>query len=284
MRGTIEAIERELVEGDFVLRYRTVDSGEVDGLTGREGAFLACSFWLADCLTLLGRTHDARTLLDRLLDLRNDLGLLSEEYDPVAGRLVGNFPQAFSHVSLVNSAAKIGGHAKPSADHVFLGLARQAHGRDAVGRAATRHLHGAGRPGARNRGQRGRRRGRTVRSRPTSDVGGAHAGPAGRRVVAARKVGHDQEPAATRPDGDAEGGHGQEGRRPPTKAATKKAAAKKAGRQEGGRRRRPRREEGRRQKARPRRHRPDDGAGRRRRRRPRRRRKAAAADGAGEAR
>ena len=113
VRGTIEAIERELVEGGFVLRYRTADTGDVDGLTGREGAFLACSFWLADCLSLLGRDHDARQLLDRLLGLRNDLGLLSEEYDPVAGRLVGNFPQAFSHVSLVNSASKIGGEEKP---------------------------------------------------------------------------------------------------------------------------------------------------------------------------
>jgi hypothetical protein len=126
VRGTIEAIERELMEGDFVLRYRTVETGEVDGLTGREGAFLACSFWLADCLTMLGRDGDARKLLERLLDVRNDLGLLAEEYDPVAGRLVGNFPQAFSHVSLVNSAARITGYSKPSADHVFLGLARQA--------------------------------------------------------------------------------------------------------------------------------------------------------------
>ena len=126
VRATIEAVERELVEGDFVLRYRTADSGEVDGLTGTEGAFLACSFWLADCLSMLGRDHDARELLDRLLDLRNDLGLLSEEYDPVAGRLVGNFPQAFSHVSLVNSAAKLAGHAKPTTDHVVRGLARQA--------------------------------------------------------------------------------------------------------------------------------------------------------------
>ena len=113
VRGTIEAVERELVDGGFVLRYRTADTGDVDGLTGREGAFLACSFWLADCLSLLGRDHDARQLLDRLLGLRNDLGLLSEEYDPVAGRLVGNFPQAFSHVSLVNSASKIGGQEKP---------------------------------------------------------------------------------------------------------------------------------------------------------------------------
>ncbi len=126
VQGTIEAIERELVDGGFVLRYRTADTGDVDGLSGREGAFLACSFWLADCLSMLGRHHDARQLLDRLMDLRNDLGLLSEEYDPVAGRLVGNFPQAFSHVSLVNSASKIGGDEKPSTNHVIAGLARRA--------------------------------------------------------------------------------------------------------------------------------------------------------------
>ena len=126
VRGTIEAIERELVDGGFVLRYRTADTGDVDGLTGREGAFLACSFWLADCLALLGRDRDARQLLDRLLGLRNDLGLLSEEYDPVAGRLVGNFPQAFSHVSLVNSASKLAGHEKPTSSHVMLGLARRS--------------------------------------------------------------------------------------------------------------------------------------------------------------
>jgi len=140
VRGTIEAIERELVEGDFVLRYRTAESGEVEGLTGREGAFLACSFWLADCLELLGRDHDARQLLERLIDLRNDLGLLSEEYDPVAGRLVGNFPQAFSHVSLVNSAAKISGNHKPTAEHVFLGLARQAMSGARPASLARRHL------------------------------------------------------------------------------------------------------------------------------------------------
>ena len=126
VRGTIEAIERELVEGGFVLRYRTADTGDVDGLSGREGAFLACSFWLADCLTMLGRDHDARQLLDRLMGLRNDLGLLAEEYDAVAGRMVGNFPQAFSHVSLVNSAAKLMGQEKPSSEHVILGLARRA--------------------------------------------------------------------------------------------------------------------------------------------------------------
>jgi GH15 family glucan-1,4-alpha-glucosidase len=129
MRGTIEAVERELMDGGFVLRYRTKDTGEVDGLSGREGAFLACSFWLADCLSMLGRDHDAHALLDRLIGLRNDLGLLSEEYDPVAGRLVGNFPQAFSHVSLVNSASKMTGQEKPSARHVMTGLAHRSLGR-----------------------------------------------------------------------------------------------------------------------------------------------------------
>jgi len=107
--STIEAIERELVEDGFVLRYRTTDDGSVDGLTGREGAFLACSFWLADCLHMIGRVEDATTLFERLLGLRNDLGLLSEEYDPVLHRLVGNFPQAFSHVSLVNTAFRLSG-------------------------------------------------------------------------------------------------------------------------------------------------------------------------------
>ena len=141
VRGTIEAIERDLVEGGFVLRYRTADTGEVDGLSGREGAFLACSFWLADCLTMLGRDHDARQLLDRLMGLRNDLGLLSEEYDPVAGRLVGNFPQAFSHVSLVNSAAKLMGQEKPSADHIIMGLARRSLIRGSRS-SAKRHLSG----------------------------------------------------------------------------------------------------------------------------------------------
>jgi GH15 family glucan-1,4-alpha-glucosidase len=105
--STIEAIERDLTEGGFVLRYRTTDDGSVDGLTGREGAFLACSFWLVDCLHMIGRKDDAVALFERLLALRNDVGLLSEEYDAVAGRQVGNFPQAFSHVSLVNSAYRL---------------------------------------------------------------------------------------------------------------------------------------------------------------------------------
>jgi GH15 family glucan-1,4-alpha-glucosidase len=110
VRSTIEAIERDLTEDGFVLRYRSEESEEVDGLEGREGAFLACSFWMADCLNLLGRTDDARLLFERLLALSNDVGLLSEEYDVAAGRLVGNFPQAFSHVSLANAAYNLSGH------------------------------------------------------------------------------------------------------------------------------------------------------------------------------
>jgi GH15 family glucan-1,4-alpha-glucosidase len=103
--GTVEAIQRELTQDGFVLRYDAKNSEHVDGLTGREGAFLACSFWLADDLHLIGRHKEAKELFEKLLGLRNDLGLLAEEYDPVACRQVGNFPQAFSHVSLVNSAA-----------------------------------------------------------------------------------------------------------------------------------------------------------------------------------
>jgi GH15 family glucan-1,4-alpha-glucosidase len=105
MRGTVEAIERRLVVDGLVMRYdsRATD----DGLPPGEGAFLACSFWLADNLALLGRRDDARALFERLLALRNDLGLLAEEYDPRAGRLVGNFPQAFSHIGLVDTALNL---------------------------------------------------------------------------------------------------------------------------------------------------------------------------------
>jgi len=108
--STVEAVERGLTEDGFVLRYRTQDSGGVDGLHGHEGAFLACSFWMADCLYLIGRYDDAHAMLDRLIGLRNDLGLLAEEYDVRGGRQVGNFPQAFSHVSLVNAAFNLSGH------------------------------------------------------------------------------------------------------------------------------------------------------------------------------
>jgi GH15 family glucan-1,4-alpha-glucosidase len=104
--GTVAAIERELLENGFVRRYQTsVDN--VDGLPGDEGVFLACSFWLVDVLVLLGRRDDARALFERLLAVRNDVGLLSEEYDIRDKRLVGNFPQAFSHFALVNSARNL---------------------------------------------------------------------------------------------------------------------------------------------------------------------------------
>jgi GH15 family glucan-1,4-alpha-glucosidase len=107
VRSTIEAIERELMQDGFVLRYRQQDEN-VDGLPGREGVFLPCSFWLADCLHLIGRKKEARELFERLLNLRNDVGLLSEEYDPREKRQLGNFPQAFSHVALISAAAILG--------------------------------------------------------------------------------------------------------------------------------------------------------------------------------
>ena len=100
--GTVEAIERELVVDGLVLRYRTEELD--DGLPPGEGTFLACSFWLADNLALMGREVEARALFERLLSLRNDVGLLAEEYDPADRRLLGNFPQAFSHIGLVNTA------------------------------------------------------------------------------------------------------------------------------------------------------------------------------------
>ncbi|HST29730.1 MAG TPA: glycoside hydrolase family 15 protein [Chthoniobacterales bacterium] len=101
--GTVDAIQRELMRDGFVLRYRPEEE-HVDGLPGREGVFLPCSFWLANCLHLIGRKSEACELFERLLDVRNDLGLLSEEYSPALKRQLGNFPQAFSHVALVNTA------------------------------------------------------------------------------------------------------------------------------------------------------------------------------------
>ncbi|MGX1547452.1 glycoside hydrolase family 15 protein [Streptomyces adustus] len=106
--GTVDAVRAELGHGGFVRRYDAEDT-PVDGLPGGEGAFLACSFWLADALHLTGRTQEARELFERLLGLTNDVGLLAEEYDPVAGRQLGNFPQAFSHIGLVNTALALAG-------------------------------------------------------------------------------------------------------------------------------------------------------------------------------
>ena len=107
IRGTIDAIERKLVRDGFVMRYRSDDRSNIDGLPGGEGAFIACSFWLADALLLSGRREEASRLFERVLKIRNDVGLLSEEYDVRQRRLVGNFPQAFSHVALINTARSL---------------------------------------------------------------------------------------------------------------------------------------------------------------------------------
>jgi GH15 family glucan-1,4-alpha-glucosidase len=107
--GTVEAVRRELDSGGLMLRYSTGRSP--DGLTGREGAFLACTFWLAEALLLIGREDEARELFEHLLTLRNDVGLLAEEYDPLARRQLGNFPQAFTHVPLIRVAYDLDRHA-----------------------------------------------------------------------------------------------------------------------------------------------------------------------------
>src|SRR6185295_9169105 len=96
---------RDLAVGGLVQRYRTHES--IDGLPPGEGAFLACSFWLADALCMLGRHEEARALFERVAALANDVGLLAEQCDPSAGRFLGNFPQAFSHVGLVNTAMNL---------------------------------------------------------------------------------------------------------------------------------------------------------------------------------
>jgi GH15 family glucan-1,4-alpha-glucosidase len=111
VRSTIEAIQRDLTHDGFVMRYRTKES--IDGLPPGEGVFLACSFWLADCLILLGRRDEAYALFERCCRLANDVGLLAEEYDPRSGRQLGNFPQAFTHVALVNTAMNLSRESKP---------------------------------------------------------------------------------------------------------------------------------------------------------------------------
>jgi GH15 family glucan-1,4-alpha-glucosidase len=110
--GTIEAVERRLLVDGFLRRYDPATTD--DGLPGTEGAFLACTFWLADAYALSGRVADARRLFERLLSLCNDVGLLSEEYDTARRRLVGNYPQAFSHIALVNTAHNLARAAKPA--------------------------------------------------------------------------------------------------------------------------------------------------------------------------
>jgi GH15 family glucan-1,4-alpha-glucosidase len=112
LRGTVAAVEQRLFVDGFLLRYDPDTSD--DGVPGRDGAFLACSFWLADAYVLMKRLDEARRLFERLLALRNDVGLLAEEYDTRAQRLVGNFPQAFSHIALVNTAHNLARATKPA--------------------------------------------------------------------------------------------------------------------------------------------------------------------------
>jgi GH15 family glucan-1,4-alpha-glucosidase len=111
IRGTVEAIEKHLMRDGLVLRYNTRTTE--DGVRGDEGVFLACSFWMVTNLWLIGRKEDAKDLYGRLLALRNEVGLLSEEYDPKKRRMLGNFPQALSHIALVHAAFAISGAWKP---------------------------------------------------------------------------------------------------------------------------------------------------------------------------
>ena len=112
--GTIAAIQRDLLRDGFVMRYNSKE--EIDGLPPGEGVFLPCTFWLADNLALQGRQSEAQQLFERLLNLCNDVGLLSEEYDPAKRRLLGNFPQAFTHVSLINTACNLSRTIGPAKD------------------------------------------------------------------------------------------------------------------------------------------------------------------------
>jgi GH15 family glucan-1,4-alpha-glucosidase len=107
MLSTIEAIARELTEDGLVLRYANDEGLNADGLSGEEGTFVICSFWLASCLALAGEIERAAELFDRLVGYANDLGLLAEEVDAASGELLGNFPQAFSHIGLIGAAWRI---------------------------------------------------------------------------------------------------------------------------------------------------------------------------------
>jgi GH15 family glucan-1,4-alpha-glucosidase len=114
VRSTVELIAKELIYDGYVQRYHPEDSASVDGLPPGEGAFLPCSFWLVDCFHLMGREEEARKFFQRLLDARTSLGLLAEEYDTVRHRLIGNFPQAFSHIGLINTARNLSAKVGPA--------------------------------------------------------------------------------------------------------------------------------------------------------------------------
>jgi GH15 family glucan-1,4-alpha-glucosidase len=111
--GTIDAIQKNLSNDGLIQRYDPAKAP--DGLAGGEGEFLACSFWMVTCLFLIGRKDEAKQMFERLLALRNDVGLLSEEYDPKAKRMLGNFPQALSHIALVHAAFTLAGQFTPEA-------------------------------------------------------------------------------------------------------------------------------------------------------------------------
>jgi GH15 family glucan-1,4-alpha-glucosidase len=137
MQGTLQAIEeRLLIDGEFVLRYETEKSG--DGLPAGEGAFLACSFWLVANDFLRGRLAEARKLFERLLSRCNDVGLLAEEFDPLTGRMLGNFPQAYSHLGLIicalNLSRQTDGGARANAS-----AADQCYARRRIGWPASSH-------------------------------------------------------------------------------------------------------------------------------------------------
>jgi GH15 family glucan-1,4-alpha-glucosidase len=124
--GTIEAVQKGLTRDGLLDRYRPQPN--VDGLPPREGTFLLCTFWLADCLALMGRHDEALKVFQKLLDLRNDVGLLSEQYDPIDKRMLGNFPQAFSHIGLIITArnlSKAGGPCEHRQDGHAAGRAEE---------------------------------------------------------------------------------------------------------------------------------------------------------------
>jgi GH15 family glucan-1,4-alpha-glucosidase len=126
VKSTVDVIARELTRDGFVLRYVPTDP-TVDGIGEPEGVFLPCSFWMVEALDLVGRTDEARQLFERLLTLANDLGLYAEEYDPVAQRLLGNYPQAFTHLALVAAAHTLAPDRSPQR-----GRRRDASGRIAM--------------------------------------------------------------------------------------------------------------------------------------------------------
>ena len=121
--GTVKAIQERLCVDGLVRRY--VPDDELDGMPGGEGVFLACSFWLVDNLALMGRGEEATALFERLLGFCNDLGLIAEEYDPASRRMLGNFPQAFSHIALVNSAHNLGTARGPAPERAAGGQSRE---------------------------------------------------------------------------------------------------------------------------------------------------------------